>query len=758
MAVIKIEAKKDTRCTQTICLIRGDRRTQILRFGVNRYDGGVDLADLAWVIKTVNANGVEDVFDPEAVEIGESRITVDWLVEGSVTDADGLAKYELNGLDTVGEDVVPVIWRGGTGTISLRADISPKFGESDGMTNIEKLILYVDGELQNVIDAGSTAADAAARANRAADNVEDLSGAVERANAAAQRATDAAAAVEDLEGAVTRANSAATLATDGAMSADVAASMAYSAATRATEAAKNVENIEEATVAAYDAADDARMAAEVANTAGLPAAMIYGRRVMGETAKATGNPVSFLPDAGSLLQPVTVLEPQQAGSGDPYPAGAKNLIPFPYMTSDKTENGVTFTVQDDGGIKVTGTAAGVVYFDLCEVHFSDINMSTVGTFTDGYVCLSGAAGGVNVGYSSGNSKTYLFTPSSGAIDTVVYPQVEKGSTPTEYQKHSNIRPIMGYDAVELNHAGKNLAHLTFRDVIPSVVSGNDVAVSAWASDYIFIGENNVVMSRSSATNATVMYLLLYDSAKKYIGYASNNIAGAATKSVDVSGHENARYCRVRFDEKADTDVRVQLEIGSTASDFQPYQGTLHTVQIGQTVYGGRMDWLTGKLVAEWGMAEFDGSDDEGWNPIELLNGGYRYFITVPGILRPTNNTVAPQLLSNKYTAIIPNDSYLGADYGISSQDDNYIILINDARFVNGDVAAFRAELAASPVQVAYKLATPIEIQLTPHIISAADPEQTNTLYGDDSIEVEYVKPLHVSIEERVAAALAAATE
>ena len=40
-----------------------------------------------------------------------------------------------------------------------------------------------------------------------------------------------------------------------------------------------------------------------------------------------------------------------------------------------------------------------------------------------------------------------------------------------------------------------------------------------------------------------------------------------------------------------------------------------------------------------------------------------------------------------------------------------------------------------------------------HIITAADPEQVNTLYGDGRIEAEYVKPLHVSIEERVAAVM-----
>ena len=48
-----------------------------------------------------------------------------------------------------------------------------------------------------------------------------------------------------------------------------------------------------------------------------------GTRVKGETAKVSGNPATCLPDAGSLLQPVTVLEPKQEGSGDPYPVGGK---------------------------------------------------------------------------------------------------------------------------------------------------------------------------------------------------------------------------------------------------------------------------------------------------------------------------------------------------------------------------------------------------------------------------------------------------
>lgn len=783
MAVIKIEAKKDTRCTQTICLIRGDRRTQILRFGVNRYDGGVDLSDLAWVIKTVNANGVEDVFDPEAVEIGESRITVDWLVEGSVTDADGLAKYELNGLDTVGEDVVPVIWRGGTGTISLRADISPKFGESDGMTNIEKLILYVDGELQNVIDAGSAAADAAARANRAADNVEDLSGAVERANAAAQRATDAAAAVEDLEGAVTRANSAAALATDGAMSADVAASMAYSAATRATEAAKNVENIEEATVAAYDAADDARMAAEVANAAGLPAAMIYGRRVMGETAKATGNSVSFLPDAGSLLQPVTVLEPQQEGSGDPYPAGGgKNLFNYDAWKTVNIEKGTA--VWENNGVTITSNEAdcftgyGSAYSEKARIPVSEGNTYVLSWDESSnksgnvYIFPNGSSNGM-VSTNNSREKKLVYTATSGifflilrfgvsnAGETIAYKniQIEKGSTATEFQPYSNIRPFIGYDKLGLGAAGKNLLDSS---LFPAATTQgisfepqeNGVKVSGTATGYantriegFALPVGTYLLSMSGASGVSVYLRRYFSDGTNETVYSGNPI------TIDGSETQINIYLQVNTGNTVDGIVFPLLRLASdTDATYEPYAGKLHTVQIGQTVYGIRYEWLTGKAAIEWVLAKgvFTRATLDSSDKLYSIKG-------IPSTVKPYPTSqeglyepyiVCTALLFKALEAARRHGKPCITQYGTEIYIGGFV----------GREAELDALIASDDFAVAYKLATPIEIQLTPHIISAADPEQTNTLYGDGSIEVEYVKPLHVSIEERVAAALAAAAE
>lgn len=42
----------------------------------------------------------------------------------------------------------------------------------------------------------------------------------------------------------------------------------------------------------------------------------------------------------------------------------KNLLPFPYRNTSKTENGVTFDVQNDGTIHIYGTASATTYFNF----------------------------------------------------------------------------------------------------------------------------------------------------------------------------------------------------------------------------------------------------------------------------------------------------------------------------------------------------------------------------------------------------------
>lgn len=172
MPVVRINAEKDARCTQSVVQLQGDTRTTMVRFIVNRYDGGVDLAGLVWLIKTTNAAGVPDAWEPEMVENAGEKIVIDWLIQGSVNDADGLTEYELNGLGYEA-DGKAIKWVGGKGTVSVRKSYHPTFGDdADGFSNLEKLIIYVNGELQDTVAAVERAeAAATAAAAASADSI-----------------------------------------------------------------------------------------------------------------------------------------------------------------------------------------------------------------------------------------------------------------------------------------------------------------------------------------------------------------------------------------------------------------------------------------------------------------------------------------------------------------------------------------------------------------------------------------------------------
>lgn len=63
--------------------------------------------------------------------------------------------------------------------------------------------------------------------------------------------------------------------------------------------------------------------------------------------------------------------------------------------------------------------------------------------------------------------------------------------------------------------------------------------------------------------------------------------------------KNVRYIGITGD-MANID-KVQLELGSAATEYEPYQGDTFTADFGQTVYGGTLDWNTGVLTATHGQ-------------------------------------------------------------------------------------------------------------------------------------------------------------
>lgn len=129
----------------------------------------------------------------------------------------------------------------------------------------------------------------------------------------------------------------------------------------------------------------------------------------------------------------------------------KNLIPFPYSTGNVTVNGVSFTDNGDGSITLNGTATAFATYDLTKALklvagqtycLSDNNTKLL------TIVYTGADG--SIGYESTNinkgtfiweegrtvNSIYLNVPPNSKFDGVtIYPMLELGSAPTEYEAY-----------------------------------------------------------------------------------------------------------------------------------------------------------------------------------------------------------------------------------------------------------------------------------------------------------------------------------
>lgn len=464
-----------------------------------------------------------------------------------------------------------------------------------------------------------------------------------------------------------------------------------------------------------------------------------------DKAELSGNPIALTPVGGLPFDSVvTEFAPKQSGSGDPYPAGGgKNLF-------NPQQNGLVLRgTTIDGDVLTTEFATGALYIQTTDVY-------PAGTYTISVIPISDDIGCSLWFYDANdNSETfgtafsksknsYTFTKDapfhfgiggiSAALGTFRYKiQLEAGSTVTPYAPYSNIRPFIGYDKLDLNRAGKNLFPVP---VLSSTGSGNiytkDKPFNLPAGQY-------TLSFKSANVTTTDMSLALY--AGETVVKPTQVLAGETRVTFTLGTPADGLVWYVR---EAVELTEIQLEAGSYASDFQPYVGTLHTVQIGQTVYGGRFDWLTGKLVADVALLTL--TDNE-----SIVRVGAKQFAITPQV----------SVLNTKYNvndALCSHFPYNPTSYGsnangIVTNNGHIIIRYNGLAEDTND--AFKTYLAAqytagTPVQVAYKLATPIEIQLTPGEIIALSG--VNTLYGDgDTITAKFRQSKTISLEERLSA-------
>ena len=512
-------------------------------------------------------------------------------------------------------------------------------------------------------------------------------------------------------------------------------------------------------------------------------------------ASITGNPARLFPDENSILKPVSALEPIQSGSDDPYPAGGgKNLINSIYAGA--TKNGVEITRNDDGSYTLNGTcaAAGVVIISRLTLD--------AGTYTLSYKVLDGSVpdsefsvaqlrhgdteAAMNyVSTTTRKTASHTLTERTNVMvrlllaDGVTYNnwrvgvQLEKGSAATEYTPSVNLRPIIGHTKASLTRCGKNLYDLnsagtfstnkveingsairlyTMQAAVYASTTGNTIRLKAGVR-YALSGKVTAVgiqpgWARLCMRRKASSQIISATSIDLAAGVGNYSRTFVLNEDVDVYVSILVTGSTAEMGDMTLADI--MLEEGSTVSQYEPYQGGGFSLNFGQTVYGGTLDWNTGELAVDWACKVLDGTET-GW--IASNAAAYRYYwLDIAGYGEVVEGSAA-QICSHYPWGMLESGNNMTNVFRIYSTTTT-----NKSRFLCrpnhdgiADVASWKAYLAAqkaagTPVQIAYRLKNPTVLQLTPVQILAL--KGVNTLYGDsDEMTVNYNRDLANAYEE-----------
>lgn len=305
----------------------------------------------------------------------------------------------------------------------------------------------------------------------------------------------------------------------------------------------------------------------------------------------------------------------------------------------------------------------------------------------------------------------------------------------------NVRPIKGWDGVNLYHSGKNLFNIlgdVNRDYYGKPTPGynlvdDGILTANTNSDATHLKGQIIPVKKGIPVIITYDLLDIGTGLSGYVAVYELGIPKAQKSSQSMPGEQ------ISMTYTPETDVillgfgtrsgvgakykNISLTFQSEGNEYEPYRGKTINLPFGQTVYGGTLDWTTGVLTLDWNAVEFTGEED--WR----IAGDTFYL----------HSGVTPAFSysnSNGYGNIYPYITDYLNGYGISvgTTGSLYVGASITRDVFNLDISSWKASLVdfkskGIPVTLVYKVKDVINpIQLTSQEILALSG--TNTLYTD----------------------------
>lgn len=283
----------------------------------------------------------------------------------------------------------------------------------------------------------------------------------------------------------------------------------------------------------------------------------------------------------------------------------------------------------------------------------------------------------------------------------------------------NICPISGWEGCEVKATGYNIWDEEWE--VGGLAYGNPNANTSRIRSKNYIPcKPNTTYYFSKGINNGNMWVFFYDRNKACLNPTTNgdNVSNSAGV---VTTPDKCYYIRFFLSAQTEYQHDVTINYPSTDHDYHPYVGRSIPISWqteAGTVYGGKLDVLSGVLTVEW--AKIDLSTLSGWANNMTGDKGIEIRCALNGKKEGRTNIISDKLLTETETSATNTAVYSVRGFPTSS-----LIAVKaptaDVTNSNGLVAW----IGENKPSVCYELAEPITYQLT--------PQQVNSLLGQNNI-------------------------
>lgn len=472
------------------------------------------------------------------------------------------------------------------------------------------------------------------------------------------------------------------------------------------------------------------------------------------TDTASGAIASF-PDGADnlpLKSLVASIEPVQDlhGQDAPYPPGGGKNKAGPLELGSVSESKNAGTSYEDMQISSTNRARVIDMIPI-NAQFTVSWDTTTYRVAAAYFDENGGYLGRSTGWREWSTVAFTVTPSTEKYIAIIVKrtdeanltdadlinckiQLEFNNTATAYATYSNLCPISGWTGAEIQGTGKNLIGV---DNFTLVKSSD--RTKAIRFPYMPPGHYTFSVNVPSNTSTKIVQLAIRDTiGQPYVTMKTLAIAAGSTGRFSTSFTANVPFSYIYAymstsdeNDAAITIEDIQLELGSTASDYETYSGSSLSINWQSeagTVYGGSATYNgdgTWTLVADHAIASAKKSQFNETSAGSVMD--YRNAGPFPPTASLTSWGQARQQQISNMARI--------ANANTEGQFGNYVAVVYtliggmDRADLRISEYLYQAMTDDDSIEVCYKL-------LEPQIYTITTGELIETLYGQNNIWVD----------------------